>query len=221
MRIAKIKTVIILLMLVPSVMVNGAKEARDTLTASEIFAELPISVLDMLSKSTRLDMLDFYSVDSIYQARNTMGGLSHLEQVTEDYLKVSLTSVSNLVIKVLPTKSADIFVAAYTVGDASQACDTDIRFYDSSFKELSVDKYLEKADLEDFFKFPDNESRQKCMEAIPFSTIRYKLYPGDNSLMAELTINQVVNEDAIRLLEPYMRKELRYSWTGSRYKLLK
>ena len=47
------------------------------MTASEAFSSLPVSVLDLLDNSRRLDMLDYYAVDSIVKVPNTMEGVSY------------------------------------------------------------------------------------------------------------------------------------------------
>lgn len=201
--------------------VKGEVEARDTLTAGEVFAELPLQVLDMLNKSTRLDMLDFYRVDSIYQAHNSMEGLSHLNKVNRDYLSVSLTPVSTLELRLLPVKRGDLFITAYTIGDANQAYDTDIHFYNGLYQELPRDKYIKIAELDDFFNYPDKATRRRVRDLIPFPTVRYNLSPDNDSLTAELTIGQFMSADDLKSLQPYMKGKLKYVWKGGKYSLVK
>ena len=73
--------------LLPSVVVCGKKaEKPDTITARRAFIEMPSGVLDLLPKDTRLDMLDYYSNDSIWKAINNLRGISYLEKATmRDY----------------------------------------------------------------------------------------------------------------------------------------
>ncbi len=96
------------------------KGGQESLTASEVFANIPLEVLDMLRPSTRLDMLDYYShADSLWVAPDALGGKSQLLQVAPDYLKVSVTPVSTLEIKILPSKKGDIIMTLYTVSDTT------------------------------------------------------------------------------------------------------
>ena len=133
----KIGAVLIVLSALMSGLTSFAKsEPGKTMTASDAFTEMPVSVLDMVDKSRRLDMLDYYAVDSIAKVPNTMEGVSYLEKVTPDYLKVCLTPVSTMTIKILPSKKGDIIMVAYTVGGKDQAYDTDLKFFDTSFNEL-------------------------------------------------------------------------------------
>ncbi|MDE5796892.1 MAG: DUF3256 family protein, partial [Muribaculaceae bacterium] len=72
---------------------SGASRG-DTISARRAFVELPATTLDLLPHDTRLDMLDYFDVDSIYRAPNTMDGRSWLETVTPNYVKLVMTSVS-------------------------------------------------------------------------------------------------------------------------------
>lgn len=192
-------------------------EAADTLTAAGLFAEIPLDVLDMLSHSTRLDMLDYYAADSIYQAPNSMEGLSHLNKVTPDFLSVSITPVSTLELKILPAKNAQIALAAYTIGDDTQARDTDLRFYDSTFSELPRDKYIKIAGLDDFFNYRDKESKRLVEELIPFPTVRYQASPDGLGLTATLTVGQFMSADDYARIRPMMKPEVRYVWNGKKF----
>lgn len=198
-----------------------AKETTDAkMTASEAFAAMPLSVLDMVDKSRRLDMLDYYAVDSIAKVPNTMEGVSYLEKVTPDYLKVCLTPVSTMTIKILPSKKGDIVMVAYTVGSSEQAYDTDLKFYDSSFNELKRDKFIRDAELYQYFNLPDKEARAEIESAITFPTVRYVPDVNGTGLTAELTVGKFLSLDGRKLLKKYIKPMgLRYSWDGSKFNL--
>lgn len=218
MRKVRIILVGIAALFAAGISASGASGSRPH-TASEAFENLPIEVLDLLSKSTRLDMLDFYGVDSIYDARNTMDGISRLEKVTPTFLSVELTPVSRLSLQVLPSKKGELVITAYTVGDDFQAYDTDLRFYDSGYQELDRDKYIKIAELDDFFSYPDKKMKKRVHELIPFPTVRYELSPDRSEMTARLTVGQFMSADDYASVKPYMKDELRYVWNGSKYKL--
>lgn len=202
----------------------GAKptEAEDTLTASQVFTELPISVLDLVDRSRRLDMLDYYAADSIAKVPNAMEGLSYLEQVTPDYLRVSLTPVSTLTIKLLPLKKGgEVVMTAYTIGDADQAYDTDLRFYDTQYRELKQEKFIKLASLSEFFDCRDKQTRALVSRLVPFPTVRYLPDADGLGLTAELTVGQFMSAEDYDSIKPYLRPPLRYRWTGSKFDLEK
>lgn len=191
------------------------------LTSSEVFADLPISILDIIDRSRRLDMLDYYAADSIAQVPNAMEGLSHLDTVTPSYLKVIITPVTDLAIKVLPGKKSPIILTAYTIGDKNQAYDTDLRFYDTEFNEIKRDKLIKIATLSEFFSYPDKETRKLVESLVPFPTIRYEAEPDGTGLSAELTVGQFMSADDYARIKKYLRGKLHYRWTGSKFNLEK
>lgn len=91
------------------------------LSARGFFVRLQSPSLEILGKSTRLDMLDYWDADSVYKATNAIGGLSWLCAVSQDYLKVQVTPVSALELKILPLGKGSVVMSVYTVGGESQA----------------------------------------------------------------------------------------------------
>ncbi len=200
---------------------KGQKELPDTLTASDAFVALPISVLDLLDRSRRLDMLDYYAADSIAKVPNAMEGLSYLDKVTPDYLKANLTPVTTIAVKVLPSKNGDIVMTAYTIGDKDQAYDTDLRFFGSGYQELKRDKYIRIATLDDFFDYPDKAAKKLVAELVPFPTVRYEPDPTGTGMTAQLTVGQFMSADDYARIKSFMRPQLHYRWDGSKFNLEK
>ena len=82
-----------------------AGETADSLTASDAFVRMPAQTLDILTTSMRLDLLDYYRADSIYRVPNVMEGLSYLHRpLTRDYVKVQITPVTTLTLRMMPWK---------------------------------------------------------------------------------------------------------------------
>lgn len=209
-------------MLLLGVLVPGsAAERNDTLTASRAFAELPVDVLDLLGKSARLDMLDFYEADSIHVVANAMEGISRLESVSPRRLVVELTPVSSLAVSVLDAGKDDIVMTAYTIGDETQAYDTDLRFFTSSYKELPREKYIKTASLDDFFSFPDKRTKKRVVELIPFPTVRYVPSEDSETMTAELTVARFMSADDYKEVARYMKGKLLYRWDGRKFRLEK
>ena len=195
--------------------VNGS----DTLTASKVFAEIPLDVLDMLRPSMRLDMLDYYSqADSILTVQDALGGQSRLEQLTPDYIKVSVTPISTLEIKILKSGKKQIVMTLYTVGGVGAAKDTDIRFFDALLRPLDKSKFIKAPGLLDFFDLKDLKEKQltkaELIEKIPFAAVAYSTGPGEAPLSATLTTLDVISEGDRELLTPLLSPTLSAIWKG-------
>lgn len=200
---------------------NAAKEVADTLTASDVFVNLPLKTLEIIDRSRRLDMLDYYAADSIYKAPNGMEGYSELVKVTPDFLEVQITPVTEMQILILPKirEKEAAAVVLYTINGEGQAADTDVSFFDTSLKELPRKKYLEYPEILDFFDVPDKETRDRIEELVPFPTIEFRAVPGSTDLTATLTVGEFLGRENYDFIKKYMKKELIFRYDGKKYKL--
>lgn len=202
----------------------GKPSEGNTISASSAFVSMPARTLQLLNRSARLDMLDWYHADSIADVFNLMEGMSHLYRpVTNDYLKVQITPVSTLEIRVLPSNKGSVVATSYTLGDSLQSADSDIRFYSDMMTELKRDKYLKLAQPEDFFDFTgvSKSERKELLDLIPFPTVEYKLSPDSDTLLATFTVGEYLSQEDMARLKPYLRREREYHWNGKKYEMTK
>lgn len=198
-------------------------DTTSTFTASDAFVKLPASTLDLLTTSMRKDLLDYYRNDSIYRVRNAMQGLSYLERpVTDQYLKVHLTHVTTLTMRLLPSKKGPVVMSIYTVGDSIQAHDSEIDFFDSSMTPLKRDKLIKLASTEDFLdtKGLDRHQRDELRGLVPFPTVEYSIGETGDTLTARLTVGEFIGKEAMEKLKPHLISERKYLWDGSKFKLI-
>lgn len=134
---------------------GAAKVAADTLSIRDVFVSLQSEPVEILKKTTRLDMLDYWDADSVYKAVNAMDGLSWIEACTPEYMKVQLTPVSTLELRMLHRKKGSTVVASvYTVGSSTQAEDSEVRFYDDKLNELDSKEFSRRLNLRISLTFP-------------------------------------------------------------------
>ncbi|MDE6561865.1 MAG: DUF3256 family protein, partial [Muribaculaceae bacterium] len=197
------KWLLLTLCLVASAAGHAAVNVADTLTASKVFAEIPLEVLDMLRPSTRLDMLDYYNqADSLLTVQNALGGESRLEQVAPDYIKVSVTPVSTLEIKLLPYKKGQLVMTLYTVSNMESrpsglrpVSDTEVKFFDSNLNPLDPAKFLTPPTINTLFNLKNsNLTEQDLLEKIPFPAIAYSTGPGAAPLTATFTSLEALSQ---------------------------
>lgn len=203
--------------------VNLAEVPDSLFTARYVFEKLHCPALEILPSTTRLDMLDYWDVDSVYKASNVMEGLSWLEAVSPTFLKVKVTPVSELEIKILPIKKGKIAMTINTIGDDVQAQDSQVKFYDMNLAELPVEKYLEDPQLKDFFDIPKGSvTKMKEIEGmIAFPTIAFNANANDDNLEARLTVEKYIDEDDWNIARLFLKPSITLQWHKERYKLLK
>ena len=192
-------------------------------TARKVFEKIHCSALEILPPTIRLDLLDYWDVDSIYKASNVMDGLSWLENVSPNYLKVRITSVSSLEIKILPDKKEKIAMTIYTVGDDVQAQDSQVKFYDQTLKELPSGKYLNIPEVKDFFEIPKGSATKmkEIEDMIPFPTIAFSASPDNDDIEARLTVEQYINQDDWNIAKLFVKPYITLEWHKDKYRLKK
>lgn len=217
----RIKTLLLLLTVFAASAASAREvEAADTLSARHVFENAPLEVLDMLRPSTRLDMIDYYvEADSLLTVQNALGGQSRLQQLTGDYLRLAVTPVSTLEIKVLPCGKDFIAMTLYTVGGDSIARDTEVRFFDSAMRQLPAGKFLKMPAPRKLFNTKGTDITEADLrEWMPFQTMELTTGPGDVPLTATpTTLRTLSRENAARLRE-IMTPSLTADWTGSAFR---
>lgn len=193
-------------------------------SAPEALMRLDVPSLDILTEGNRIDMLEYMRIDSVYNVHNAMEGFSHIERpFSQEYLKVSITPVSSLTIKVLPGNKKNVIATSYTIGDSLLAADSDIRFYDEEMKEIEKKKIIKIASSKDFFDFSGlkGDKKKELMELVPFPTVEYTLSPDNTTLTATLTVGSYMGKENLEKITPYLRRTRLYHWNGSRYEMEK
>lgn len=199
----------------------GAQDSSYTLV-EWAFINIPDTILPLISRSTRMDMLDYFRVDSTYRATNEMGGYSSLEKVSGDYLKVRISDVSTLELKVLPWgKSGRVIASVYTI--CGPAADSELRFFSPDMKPVKCQKFFKLPELKDFFSIPKGSlTKMKEIEAmVPFPTIEYDLSENSCDLTGRLTAGEYINQDDYNIMKLFLRPSLQWRWNGSKFELEK
>lgn len=191
--------------------------------AAKFFTDMPISVLEFINKSRRLDMLDYYATDSIHKVPNGMEGFSYLEKVTPNYLKAQITPQSSLEISVIPIKGDTIYQCIYTISTQDQANDSEIKFYTQDYTQLATSKYIKLPELRNFINLDSakkderKDIERKIEELLPFTTVALSTDPVSHKLKAQLTSSQLCPQFEYDKISKYIRPTITYDWTGSKY----
>lgn len=210
----------LLLLTVASTASGASRPATRTLTADSVFIRLPHTVLELLHPSIRMDMIDYYHLDSIYRAENLLDGRSWLDSLTADYLKVHLTDVSWLEIKILPLKKGgDVAAVSYTVDSTGAQADSQLFMLDADMNPLPVDKFFRTPRVKDFLHIEKGSvtKEKELVQMVEFPTIEYTFSPDNSDLTARLTVGEYMDVDDFNIFRLFLLPKLRYVWNGTRF----
>ncbi|MCM1108679.1 MAG: DUF3256 family protein [Clostridium sp.] len=180
----------------------------------EVFADMPDSVLVMLTRNNRLDCIDFIENNMPARVRNLFDNYSELTALTDDYLSMALTSSSRVDMKLLPLGDSVQVVCLIRTYDGPVP-ESMVTFYDADWNKLDAGAYLKQPAFEDFWQKPDSldeaEYRRlqhsmdlRCVTAVPEmaeTVLTFILQTGD------------LTEEGRKSVAPCLRV-LRYRWCG-------
>lgn len=115
-----------------------------------LFIAMPDSVAPLLTKVNREDCVDFLASDMKAEVKNRFGKVSELKKLTHDYLFMQTTQSSSMEMKLLPLNdSVKVICMVNTV--CGPACDSEIRFYDTQWRQLTRNDFIQVPSAGDFF----------------------------------------------------------------------
>lgn len=199
-----------------------AAEPADTLTARYVFQQLESPVFDLLSHSTRFDMLAYNDVGRSYEARNELGGVSTLDTLTTRFARITLSGVSGVEIMTVPYSNSGLALLSYTVD--TDGADSELLVVDASLKTLPASRYFKAPVLADFMTGQDRARLKKNgIESLAgFFTAQYAFDPENLTMTVTPTVKGIMSEEAYERLRPYISnpdgtlRTLTYAWTGKR-----
>ena len=177
-----------------------------------IFLEAPDSVLPLLSKSYRADMVDYVDAGMTARVTNSLDGSSTLEELAADYMRLAVTASSTMQLKLLPLQGDTVICMVKSVN--AEAADSRIYFYDKEWNMLDGRALFVYPSINDFFASAADAAIWS--DACDIYLVSLTLSAGDNTLVAEYTMPEYMNVDDAAKVKPLLRK-LVYRWSGERF----
>ena len=174
-----------------------------------VFVAMPDSITPLLTKVNKEDCIDFLDSNMKAEVKNRFDGTAEMKVVTEDYTLVQTSEVGTLEMKLLPVNdSTKVICMVKTV--CATACDSEIRFYTSDWKEeLDAQAFFKKPKEGDFFLPNDSVTDESILirKKADMLLMKASLSKDDASLTFLYTTPDYLNEEDREKLLPYLRKE--------------
>ena len=186
----------------------------------KVFIAMPDSLTPLLTKVNKEDCIDFLASNMKAEIKNRFDKSSEMKVLTEDYLQMQMTENSTLEMKLFPVNdSVKIVCMVKTV--CSSACDSEIRFYDTSWKkEFPKSDYLQLPAPQTFYLPTDTVSSEVELikRKADMHVMKAVLSKDDSSLSFIYTTPDYLNQEDREKLSPYLRKEaVVYRWKDGKF----
>ena len=184
-----------------------------------LFVSMPDSLAPLLTKVNREDCIDFLDSDMKAVVRNRFDKEAELKTLTEDYLLMQMTASSTLEMKLLPLDDSLKVVCVVRTVDTGVA-DSDIQFYDTSWKKLVGADFVNLPQEDAFYLPADSltEAYEGVRKMADMYLLKLSLSPEQAVLKAEYTTPLYLNEEEREKALPFIRKEpLLLEWGNGRF----
>ena len=186
-----------------------------------VFISMPDSIAPLLTKVNKEDCVDFLAYDMKAEVKNRFGGVTELKVLTDDYLFLQTTANSSMEMKLLPINdSTKVVCMIKTV--CSSACDSEVHFYSSDWKQkLMTTDYLSKPEGDIFFLPVDSSDEEYALirKEANVHLLKASLSKEDVSLTFIYVTPEYLNKEDREKLLPHLRQEpIVLKWENGKFR---
>ena len=174
-----------------------------------VFLAMPDTMTPLLTKVNKEDFIDFLASDMKAEVRNRFDNPAEMKVLTEDYVLLQTSAVGTLEMKLLPVNDSTKVVCMVKTVCAS-ACDSEIRFYTSDWKqELDQKEYLQLPNAGVFFLPKDSLAEEDVLirQKADMHLMKASLSKDNPTLTFIYTTPDFLNKEDREKLLPHLRKD--------------
>lgn len=137
--------------LLSAVLLFAAVSAGAQLKMREVFAQLPDSVLPLMSRNNRLDCIDFIENGMEARVKNRFDDYATLDTLTANFLSLRTGGNCTVEMKLVPLSDDTLICVNRTYSGPAE--DSEVRLYGMDWKFVRV---VQRPEVEEFLKSPDS-----------------------------------------------------------------
>ena len=182
-----------------------------------LFIDMPDSIMPTLTRSERMDFLDYMDSGMKARARNKVGGESAMTRLEDKMLTVQTSGSGRLDMVLFDMgKGKSLICVIRTV--TARYDDSRLMFYTDDWKPVPADELIELPVFEDYLTKEalknDSVDYLKKMSMLRLQSVT----PQDGALEFRYTSLEDLGQDADKYRSWIKQTPLRYVWNGKRFK---
>ena len=182
-----------------------------------LFVGMPDSIMPTMTKSDRMDFLDYMDSGMKARVRNKLGGESVMTQFEENMLSIQ-TSQSGRIDMMLLSRGKDENLICIIRTVTAKYDDSRLSFYTEDWKPVPTDELIELPVIDDYLtkEALKNDSLDYFKK---LSMLRLQsIVPVNGALEFRYTSLEDLGEDAGRYRDWFKQTPLRFNWNGKTFK---
>lgn len=204
----------ILIVLIAGILTLGKSYAEDLRT---LFINMPDSIMPTLTRSERMDFLDYMDSGMKARVRNKLGGESVMTSYSDRSLAVMTSQSGRMEMVIFPRKKGGNLICIIKTVTARYD-DSRLSFYNEDWTPVDGKGLIDLPQFDDFLTKEALKSdsldvlrKQSLLRLLSASAI-------DNGLEFRYTSLDYIGEDADKYRSWFKPEPLRYTWTGKQFK---
>lgn len=190
-------------------------------TIADLFSIEPGQIFPLLTRTNRLDMVDYYNSGQIVDMENNMAGESRLMELDSTYLKVQ-TSGSRVVEMLMRTAGKDTVITVIETV-MTPVPDSRLTQWNVHWQRFTSDKLFSMPAIDDFIvgKMP-HELRLDLQDQMIFPLVKLT-FTGEKHDIIEAShgLEQFLAPTEYKRFAQYFKPSIRYRFNGLKIKSLK
>ena len=190
-------------------------------TIADFFASEPGNIFPLLTRTNRLDMVDYHKSGQTVAIANNLTGESRLLELDSTYIKVQ-TSGSKMVEMLMRTAGKDTVITVIETV-MTPVPDSRLSQWNSHWQRYISDRLFAMPAIDDFFvkKMPQ-ELRADLQDAMIFPLIRLS-FTGEkhDTIEASHGLEQFLASNEYQRFAAYLKPSLKYRFNGLKIKPVK
>jgi hypothetical protein len=194
--------------------VIGPVRAEDLRT---LFIGMPDSIIPTLTKSERMDFLDYMDSGMRARVRNKLGGESMMTAFSDNSLTVMTSQSGRLEMVLFPRKNGSNLICIIRTVTARYE-DSRLSFYNEDWTPVDAESLIDYPQFEDYLTKAalKSDSLDKLRKQ---SMLRLQsIVPVDGALEFRYTSIDDLGQDADKYRSWFKPTPIRYTWNGKKFK---
>ena len=187
-------------------------------TIADFFASEPGNIFPLLTRTNRLDMVDYYNSGQTVSIANNLTGNSKLLELDNNYIKVQ-TSGAKMVEMLMRMAGKDTVITVIETV-MTPVPDSRLTQWNAHWQRFTSDKLFTMPGIDDFFvkKMP-KELRADLQDAMIFPLIKLT-FTGEkhDTIEASHGLEQFLVSNEFQRFADYLKPSLRYRFNGLKIK---
>ena len=194
--------------------VIGPVRAEDLRT---LFIGMPDSIIPTLTKSERMDFLDYMDSGMRARVRNKLGGESMMTAFSDNSLTVMTSQSGRLEMVLFPRKNGSNLICIIRTVTARYD-DSRLSFYNEDWTPVDAESLIDYPQFEDYLTKAALKSDSLDMLRKQSMLRLQSIVPVDEALEFRYTSIDDLGQDADKYRSWFKPTPIRYTWNGKKFK---